>query len=308
MSMPPQGFLEEMATARVAPLAASALATLHARLGFRAWVVARREDGDWVPFVARPQGGLTAFAWRALCARVAEVGPIIHPRGEAELGVGAYAGAPLRLPDGRVFGVVCGADTQARPDAVQTELPLLVLIGELLSGAVAAEVRAQELARRAERAEALSRRDPLTGLGNRRMWDRLLIKEEERCRRMGLEAAVLVVDLDNLKEVNDQRGHAAGDELLRLSASILARQTREPDDVARIGGDEFAIVAGDCGPEDRVALVARLREALERAGVHASIGAANRTTEGGLAGAWSAADEAMYRDKRDRRPRDAGED
>lgn len=302
--MPSQPTVEELATARVASLATPALEELRSRLGLRSWVLARSEGESWTPVGEWPQEGWSV-PWPDLCAVVARSGPMIVPRAESPVGdstVRAYAGTPLRLESGRVIGVVCGADTAFPPEAVSGELPLLILTGELLSGLLAAELRAVEQARRAERAEALSRRDPLTGLGNRRMWDRLLIKEEERCRRMGLEAAVLVIDLDRLKEVNDERGHAAGDELLKRSARILSGQTREPDDVARIGGDEFAIVAGDCGPEDRVALVTRLRDALEAAGIHASIGAANRTSEGGLRGAWAAADEAMYRDKRDRRP------
>jgi diguanylate cyclase len=216
--------------------------------------------------------------------------------------VGAYAGTPLRLPDGRIVGAVVGADRVDRPDAMGAELPFLVLTGELLSAVLAAELRAVEQARRAETAETDSRRDPLTGLGNRRSWDRLLVKEEERCRRQHLDAAVIVVDLDELKQVNDDHGHAAGDDLLRLAARTLSEHTRKPDDLARIGGDEFAILASDCAPEARIALVERLRGALADAGVNASIGAANRDPARGLSGAWSSADEDMYRDKRDRRP------
>jgi diguanylate cyclase len=311
MNSPPPSSPEELAAARVASLAPRYLGALRDRLGLRSWVVARWTGEAWVP-VAELGGDGAAFPWSLLCRRLAQTGAAIAPHtgGDVELAaqqpkfnrVGAYAGAPLRLADGRVLGVVAGADRVDRPDGMRAELPFLVLTSDLLSALLSAEVRAAEQTSRAEAAETMSRRDPLTGLGNRRSWDRLLVKEEERCRRYGLDAAVIVVDLDELKHVNDRRGHAAGDDLLRLCARTLSEHTREPDDVARIGGDEFAILASDCGPEARVALVSRLQKALRNAGVSASIGAANRASDTGLSGAWTAADEAMYKDKRDRRP------
>lgn len=302
---------EDVAAARLAALAPRTLATLRERLGLRAWVVTRLEGDVWVPITALGRD-VPPFPWDAICRRLAASGPMIAARAGADpelrpqpgaSRVGAYAGAPLRLPGGRVAGAVVGADRVDRSEAVTAELPLLILAAELLSAVFAAELHAAEQARRAESAESDSRRDPLTGLGNRRSWDRLLVKEEERCRRQNLDAAVIVVDLDELKHVNDAKGHAAGDDLLRRAARTLSEHTRKPDDLARIGGDEFAILASDCAPEARVALVERLRGALVDAGVSASIGAANRTPETGLSGAWSAADDDMYRDKRDRRPR-----
>lgn len=293
----------------MASLAARALSTLRERLGLRAWVVARREDDDWV-LVATLGADSPSFPWDALCRRLAQTGPTIvvrtgsDPDLRSQAGasrVGAYAGAPLRLADGRVVGAVVGADRVDRPEGIAAELPFVTLTGELLSAVLTAELRAAEEAHRAEAAETDSLRDPLTGLGNRRSWDRLLVKEEERCRRYRLDAAVIVVDLDELKRVNDEQGHARGDDLLRLAARMLSEHTREPDDLARIGGDEFAILASDCAPDARIALVERLRSALADAGVSASIGAANRHPDTGLTRAWSAADEDMYRDKRDRR-------
>ncbi len=313
MSLPSQPSAEELAAARMVSLVPGALATLRARFGLRSWVVARAQGDAWVPVSAlgTDEGSAPPFPWDVLCQRLARTGPTVAARtgNDPELQmqpgasrVGAYAGAPLRLPDGRVVGAVVGADRVDRPDTMASELPYLVLTGELLSAVLDAELRAVEQTRRAETAETDSRRDPLTSLGNRRSWDRLLVKEEERCRRQHLDAAIIIVDLDELKQVNDDQGHAAGDDLLRLAARTLSEHTRKPDDIARIGGDEFAILASDCPPDARVALVSRLHSALAEAGVNASIGAANRRPETGLSGAWSAADEDMYRDTRDRRP------
>jgi diguanylate cyclase (GGDEF)-like protein/PAS domain S-box-containing protein len=87
--------------------------------------------------------------------------------------------------------------------------------------------------------------DELTGLPNRSMFQELLDLSLARARRRDVGVAVLYLDLDRFKEVNDSRGHPAGDELLRQVASRLSHVSRETDVVARLGGDEFAILLSD---------------------------------------------------------------
>ena len=266
-----------------ATVAAETLVRLRGWLGLRDWVVLVREPDAWVVVAALGDLiGPAAAAW-ADEATGAEVGA-------------AWAGVPLLLFGGQAGGAVYGCGV---PPAGAVEV--LELVGALLAAVLAAEVRAGEAAVRVREAEAASLHDPLTEVGNRRMWDRLLVTEEERCRRLGLEAAVVVVDLDGLKALNDARGHAAGDALLRTAAAVLTEHTRLPDQVARTGGDEFAIVATDCGPDDARALVQRLDGALRRAGVTGSVGHANRDARETLTRAWIAADAAMYAQKRRRR-------
>jgi diguanylate cyclase len=133
-------------------------------------------------------------------------------------------------------------------------------------------------------------------------------QEETRCRRYGSAASVLVLDLDELKIVNDTGGHAAGDELIALCAEVLHATSRPGDTVARTGGDEFALLAVQCDPLARRALEARLRMQLRTAGVSATTGGATRRPGEHLAETWQRADAAMYRSKRRRgRPRDAGD-
>lgn len=96
-----------------------------------------------------------------------------------------------------------------------------------------------------EELEQLSREDPLTAIGNRRAWDERLTGEFLRARRSGRPLAVLVCDLDHFKAVNDRAGHGAGDAVLRTAAAVLADRARDTDFLARLGGDELAVLCPD---------------------------------------------------------------
>jgi diguanylate cyclase (GGDEF)-like protein/PAS domain S-box-containing protein len=88
----------------------------------------------------------------------------------------------------------------------------------------------------------LADHDPLTGLRNRRLFAHDLKLQVARCRRYGEQAAVMVVDLDAFKQINDSHGHKVGDDTLKAVAVALTRRLRETDLVARLGGDEFAVL------------------------------------------------------------------
>lgn len=90
--------------------------------------------------------------------------------------------------------------------------------------------------------EHLAHHDTLTGLANRRHFDVELASHLERCARYGAQGAVIMMDLDHFKEVNDTLGHGAGDQLIISIATILRRRLRTSDVIARLGGDEFAIL------------------------------------------------------------------
>jgi diguanylate cyclase (GGDEF)-like protein/PAS domain S-box-containing protein len=113
--------------------------------------------------------------------------------------------------------------------------------------------------RRAElRLRHMANHDSLTGLLNRRAYERRLEDHLQRGERYGHDGAVLVIDLDDFKEVNDTLGHRAGDELIVRVAGALASRVRESDTLARLGGDEFAILT----PTGGVAEAERLAESL----------------------------------------------
>jgi len=150
--------------------------------------------------------------------------------------------------------------------------------------------------------------DELTGLYNRRGFLTLATRDLRVARRGDETLLVAFADLDDLKGVNDSAGHAGGDRALRDTASLLRRIFRDSDLVARIGGDEYAVLVRHAGPESAGVLAARMerqvRDFNRRAGrpyqVSISLGFAahKASTLDSVAGLLDRADRALYRDKR----------
>jgi two-component system cell cycle response regulator len=113
------------------------------------------------------------------------------------------------------------------------------------------------------RLEALARTDPLTQLLNRRALLQQLAVEVERTRRYNAPLSVLMIDVDEFKEVNDTHGHLAGDQVLVEVALLLARTARSVDSVARYGGDEFVIAVPETGEAGAIAFAERLRDKIQ---------------------------------------------
>lgn len=152
----------------------------------------------------------------------------------------------------------------------------------------------------------LARRDALTELFNRRYFLELLEREIGRARRHAAPLALAIADIDLFKDVNDHFGHAEGDHVLRDLAKRLRQHMRAEDTVARIGGEEFAVVFPDADAGTAFALAERLREVIESTPL-ASRGAGETTISIGLANLdataatvsdlLQAADKALYRAK-----------
>jgi diguanylate cyclase (GGDEF)-like protein len=106
-----------------------------------------------------------------------------------------------------------------------------------------------------EAARQLAYRDGLTGVFNRRFFEERVLEEIERCKRYNSELAVLMIDIDQFKAVNDNFGHMLGDEVLKLVAQIFTQQLRKTDVICRYGGEEFVILLPQLG-RDRVLEVA----------------------------------------------------
>jgi diguanylate cyclase (GGDEF)-like protein len=125
----------------------------------------------------------------------------------------------------------------------------------------------------------LARTDPLTGVANLRAFNELAQQELLRSRRYGRVFTVLYLDLDGFKEINDTRGHAAGDLVLQRVAAAIRDALRRTDLVARLGGDEFGVLLPETGAESAGVVIGKLQRALSLAltdagwSVTASIGA-----------------------------------
>lgn len=143
----------------------------------------------------------------------------------------------LRDYRGQDVHVALSSRLLCRPGSVEPDI-LLVNV-----------VDVSERRRYQDRLAHLVDHDVLTGLANRRRFDSELQRHLERCRRYGNSGAVLLLDLDNFKQVNDSLGHNAGDELLVTIGGLLRRAVRDTDVVARLGGDEFAVLLTD-GDQD----------------------------------------------------------
>ena len=153
------------------------------------------------------------------------------------------------------------------------------------------------------RFEAMARTDQLTGLPNRRAWDEELRRELERARRGSHPVSVVMLDLDGLKQMNDQEGHQAGDELLQSAAIAWSTVLRVSDLIARYGGDEFAVVLPEATSEEGIlTLIERLREAMPE-GQTCSAGIATWDGSESAEHLIARADAALYEAKRSGRDR-----
>lgn len=301
-----------------AAAAADLMAMLREQLGYRLWIVARVKGDEWLVMLTEGQAyGIRAghtFRWQdTFCSRMAAgLAPRFAANAQsieqyaaapfgAEFRIASYIGVPLATPDGRLLGTLCAFDTTAQKVTTAADQKMVETCAQVLARIMHAEGRTSRQSRRLERTEALALCDALSGLYNRRGWDQLLKAEESRCRRHGRSACVVSIDLDDLKTVNDTGGHEKGDELIRKAGNAVRQTIRTQDIAARVGGDEFVVLAVECDAAAMGALKARLEAGLTKEGIRASIGVALRTATSDLLRTWREADEAMYQDKRERK-------
>jgi len=144
---------------------------------------------------------------------------------------------------------------------------LACLAGGFVAGWLSAAHRARQRIARIEQfrqaALAEARRDPLTGLWNRRSFEEQLAHHAAVSRRYGAPLALVLIDVDDLKATNDKLGYAAGDDLLRRLAEQLGRTIRQADLAFRFGGDEFALLLLQSEPGMARAFINRLRQQLQ---------------------------------------------
>jgi len=219
--------------------------------------------------------------------------------------------APLKKPVPAGFvGMVSDEDEAwlVRKDGAQRCVSYRRTADYLDNGSVQHYIALTDITERKQMEERLretSFHDALTGLYNRAFFE----EEVSRLEHSRHLASVIMADVDGLKHINDQRGHRVGDELLRQAAAVLRRCFRAEDVVARIGGDEFAVLLPETGGVEVEAKVKSIRAALGEYNqahgdlpVNLSLGAATANFRDiSLAEAIRLADDRMYYDKSDRR-------
>jgi diguanylate cyclase (GGDEF)-like protein len=229
-------------------------------------------------------------------------GAVRDPRWD---GVRAFLSAPVML-EGEVIGVICVTDTASRRWE-DDEIGFIATASLMVALAVEAAQRVEAEGR----IEQLAWYDPLTGLPNRNMLREnlrdALLSASGRKRRL----AVLLIDLDRFKDVNDTLGHLVGDSLIKSAADVLRDVVGPMGTVARLGGDEFIVLVEEFSHRQEIAeLAARLAHAMHRSDfvpnvvtqVSASIGVALFPEHGREVGTLlKNADAAMYQAKRDGR-------
>jgi len=290
-------------------LAAAASATSGQRA--TAWLI---EGGSVVARVSVPSGAPRAAVRRLpigadLAGEVAADGQPRrlghgHEDGTTVLG-GPALGAPLRRGHS-VLGVIVVERDPAEPAFDTDDEAMLVS----LAGPAGIAVDNVLLHREAQR---LSVTDPLTGAGNLRHMTTTLAREVERATRFDRPLALLLMDLDHFKRVNDTYGHTVGDAVLRELSRRVAACVREVDTVARYGGEEFVVITPETDTEGALHLAARICEAIREAPfvvgednviVTVSIGVASLPSHGTSSGDLvRAADDGLYAAKRAGRDR-----
>jgi diguanylate cyclase (GGDEF)-like protein/PAS domain S-box-containing protein len=163
------------------------------------------------------------------------------------------ASAPL-LEEGTPFGLLIGSFRRARV-LDGTDIELLEALA-LQAAHVLTRLRLQR------QLEHLALYDQLTGLASRRLVHRLLVDAVSSTQQSESALALIFVDLDGFKTINDEFGHAAGDGVLREIGARLSAAVRQGDSVGRLGGDEFVVICADVGPEAVDRVVERLHAAL----------------------------------------------
>jgi diguanylate cyclase (GGDEF)-like protein len=213
--------------------------------------------------------------------------------------------------DDVVAGLGAGADDYVRKPANPSELLARLSAGSRI-------VRLEQSLREAnEKIQLLSITDSLAGTFNRRYLNDQLLREVERARRYDRPLAAIMADIDRFKRINDERGHASGDEVLRMFADLAKATIRPSDWIARYGGEEFVIVLPETDIDGAASAAEKLRAACADTPMRVSTGDLQVTTSFGVAALSNVtqsadaaaaamlreADAALYNSKREGRNR-----
>lgn len=205
-----------------------------------------------------PVGGrlpiATKLCGRSLAEGTTIVGTTIEPGTSLAHETRSCMGIPL-VSFGQTLGVlVLESEQEGRFQAIDGES--LEAVADICATAI-------QNAHYVERVKQLAYLDGLTGIFNRRFFEMRIIEEIDRARRFESGMAVLMVDIDQFKRLNDEFGHLLGDEVLRQVSSIFSQQLRKIDVVCRYGGEEFGILLSQTNPQHALGVAEKLRRLVE---------------------------------------------
>ena len=262
--------------------------------------------------VRRLESDLNGNVVHSLDPREYREGSTLHDvaHGDLQLAYGSADDADAPLAEGR--GSYCVAPLVARdvvrgmlyaddpPGEEITENQLRVMLDFASQAAIAVEnARLYEETRRLlEETQRLAHTDSLTGIPNRRALNEMLDRELHTSERYDTPFAFIILDLDDLKKINDSGGHSLGDLALKRFAQVLKKSARKGDIIARYAGDEFVLIMAQSDRSQTVQGVERIMASLRRNGLASSIGVAMFPSDG-IDGQtlFFAADEALYKAK-----------
>lgn len=257
----------------------------------------RSSVSDWSVIVAAPRSAVEAGLYRSIAWLIGGAAAAFALGLWTAAWLGARISGSIRALVEPALSLGSGSPAESLPPSRLKET-------EAVSRAIVQAGRMLDEARRQ------ARHDPLTGLPNRLLFDEVAGNRLAEARRHGTGLAILIVDLDEFKAVNDTHGHDMGDAVLMDAASRISGLLRESDVVARLGGDEFVVLIGDAGPAEaqRVGnkLVAALSEPYPGVtpAVGCSVGIAMHPKDGHtVAELCLHADQALYGAKRSGRRR-----
>ena len=198
------------------------------------------QDPDRPDLQLAASAGLSADAALRIATEIADEG---HPARVVARGASGPGALPL-VVDVAHNEVILGVLTVAKDGSpADVDGPLVRALADLLAVAIDRARLAATASERSDWFERMAHTDPLTGLANERTVGRILELELARAGRQESEVSVVLFDIDDFQATNREGGHAAGDDVLRRVAAVLAESVRLVDTVGRIGGDEFVLIA-----------------------------------------------------------------
>ena len=266
------------------------LAFLHQRLGFELWMVTRTEGDNWIVLQAEDHGyGVKdgdVFHWAdSFCSQMVQgLGPCIAPKSDLipayaaapigkQVNIGAYVGVPIADSDGSLFGTLCAIDPMTKSESLHQELPLLELLGGMLSCLLVSDRKLLTNQRRYERNLSNITTDPETGLMNRAGWENVIEAEEKRCRIYGHSACVVLIRLNEWQLDSKQSSEF----------SKALRACLGPSDLlARIEPNLFGVIGAERNAEQGNALLDLVKIALLPICTDSQFTLANRDPRTGL--------------------------